>query len=77
MGDRRSKADWLEEGCIEDFEYFKRCVERGTDKLVGSRTKENVRNCFHCKHWRKADKFIKEIEEILDIRNIKKTRGKK
>ena len=55
------EGDWLEEGVKEDFEYFKKHVERGVKKLAGARTKERVNKCFHCKLWRRADKFIKDV----------------
>ena len=59
MVDRKT----LEECVKEDYEYFRKQVERGVKKLAGDKTSENVRNCFHCKLWRKAEKFIKDVEE--------------
>ncbi len=49
----------------EDLEYFKKQVERGTKRLVGHKTDENMRDCLHCKFWRRTNKFIKEIEKLM------------
>jgi len=63
MADRKT----LEDCCKEDFEYFKKCIQRGVSKLVGSETNERVNYCFHCKIWSRANKFIKDIEKLGDI----------
>ena len=59
------KIDLLEKGLEEDKEYFKKQIEKGIEKLVGKRTKEYVKHCFHCKIWKKADKFIEEVNHQL------------
>lgn len=51
-------------GLAKDKKYFKIQVEKGIKKLAGTKTKERVRNCYHCKLWNKAEKFIKEVESL-------------
>jgi len=57
------KEHWLDKEIKKDLEFFKKQVEKGIEKLAGLKTKERVRNCYHCKLWNKADKFIKEVME--------------
>lgn len=51
----------LDDFLKEDLRVFKKHIENGAKKLVGTRTKEKVRGCFHCKIWAKTDRFIDEI----------------
>lgn len=60
MADRKT----LEECVREDFEYFKKQIQRGAKKLAGDETKEKVNHCWHCKVWVRANRFIKEIEKL-------------
>ena len=58
------KEHWFDKAVKEDLEFFKKQVEKGIKKLAGAKTKERVRNCYHCKLWNKAEKFIKEVYEL-------------
>lgn len=49
----------------EDMRIFRKHIEMGAKKLAGEKTKERVRNCFHCKVWNKVERFIKEFEDDL------------
>ena len=57
----------LDECVREDFEYFKKCVQRGANRLAGEETNERVNNCWHCKVWTRANKFISDIEKLGDV----------
>jgi hypothetical protein len=61
---KRTKEHWLDKAIKTDIKYFKGQVEKGVKRLAGAKTKERVRNCFHCKLWNKADRFIKEVEAL-------------
>jgi len=59
-----NKEHWLDKALKKDKEFFKKQVEIGVIRLAGKKTKERVRNCYHCKLWNKAEKFIKEVNEL-------------
>ena len=61
---RKKEEHWFDKALKEDKEFFKSQVEKGIKKLAGAKTKERVRNCYHCKLWNKAEKFIKEVTEL-------------
>lgn len=63
---KKQKIFWkdFDKALREDKAYFKTQVEKGVKKLAGTKTKERVRKCYHCKLWNKSDKFIKEVLEI-------------
>jgi len=67
----------LEDVVIEDFEYFKKQVEKGIRRLAGDKTNERERLCFHCKLWNRSDKFIKEIAKLGEIEGSPKANNKK
>ena len=56
------KEHWLDREMKEDMKIFKKHIERGAKKLAGEKTKERVKNCYHCWIWNKAEKFIREVE---------------
>ncbi len=58
------KEHWLDKAVKEDKKIFKKHIEMGAKKLAGAKTKERVRNCYHCKVWNKTEKFIKEMESL-------------
>jgi hypothetical protein len=64
---KKSKIErkyWSDKALKEDKKYFKIQVEKGIKRLAGVKTKERLRNCYHCKLWNKAEKFIKEVESL-------------
>jgi len=58
------KKHEFEKALKEEIRIFRKHIEMGAKKLVGEKTKERVRNCFHCRVWNKAEKFIKEVTEM-------------
>jgi len=60
----KQKVHWFDKALKEDYKYFEIQVNKGIKRLAGSKTKESLRDCCHCRLWRKADRFIKEIRGI-------------
>jgi len=62
---KHKKESNFDKALKEDIRIFKKHIEFGAKKLAGEKTKERVRNCYHCKVWNKAEKFMKEVLEPI------------